>query len=157
MKRLFLFVAVATLGLMTSCSSDDNKGGNGSGNSTLKVTIDGDVKTFNTIVVNEEVWDEDYTELQVSATINSNPTEYIAFNLQKGKTGTSAVTSFYYVKDGAEYNSYYGNLSVFVETNSNGKLKGTFSGSVGMYIYDENWDSELVTIPLTNGSFDISY
>lgn len=155
MKKLFLFVAVTTLGLMTSCSSDDNKGGNGSGSAELKVTIDGVAKTFNTIVVNEESYTdggETYVELEITATINNDPSEMIVFSLDEGDLGASAIWTFYYIKNGESY--YHYNLSSVVQTNSNKKLKGTFSGSVAKW---SNEDQQNIYVQLTNGSFDISY
>lgn len=161
MKKLFLFVAVATLGL-TSCSSDDDKGGNGEngGNRTseLKVTIDGVAKTFNTIDVSVE---DDYDYIDVTASIDNNPSEIIVFTAEKGATGAGTIYSFSYYKNGNEHNIYATSdtfLTDVVQTNSNGKLKGTFIGKVGNAYWDNDNDELIIEeIELTNGSFDISY
>jgi hypothetical protein len=163
MKKIFLFVAALTLSL-TSCSSDDNSGGNGGGgNSELKVTIDGAQKTFNTIVVNEniETYDgETWTELIVTATINNNPSEVFIFNLDLGDVGADAIWYFTYKKDGEEYISWnqWANISSVVQTNNNKKIKGTFTGKLAYNYWDDNSQQEVVKeVNLTNGSFDISY
>lgn len=160
MKKLLLFVAVATLGLTTSCSSDDDGGGNG-GSSELKVTIDGVQKTFNTIVVDKEtftdVGGDSWIELTVTATINNDPSEMITFYVDEGDTGAYAIWSFDYTKNGVNYSTWQGGstFSSVVQTNSNGKLKGTFTGSLLGDWSNEN--QEYTTIQTTNGSFNISY
>lgn len=161
MKKLFLFVAALTLSL-TSCSSDDNNGGGEGqiGNSELKVTIDGVQKTFNTIDVNEIEGDNDYGELNITASIDNNPSEIIRFTVQKAVTGSNVLYGFVYVKNGKEYDPHYGEnsfLTSIVQTNSNDKLKGTFIGKLGHFYYDSNGNFLTEEIELTDGSFDISY
>ncbi len=159
MKKIFLFVAALTLSL-TSCSSDDNSGGNGgNGNSVLKVTINGVQKTFNSVVVNKntETYDgETWVELRVTATINNDPSEMITFYVDEGDVGAYTIWSFEYSKDATSFSTNGGDItfSSVVQTNSNGKLKGTFTGSLSSW---SNQNQEYTYITTTNGSFDISY
>ncbi len=160
MKKLFLFVAALTLSL-TSCSSDDDKGGNGGGggNSELKVTIDGVQKIFNTIDVNVYDQEDGYGNRTITASIDNNPSEIIVFSIVKGDTGSDALYNFKYEKNGTEYRPNNGGfLTSIAQTNSNGRLKGTFIGKLIYRDYDyENWEEVIEEIELTNGSFDISY
>lgn len=155
MRKIFLFTAVLALGL-TSCSSDDNSGGNGGGgNSELKVTIDGVQKTFNTVVVNKHV-EDGWTELAVTATIDNDSSEIITFRVDEGEVGAYTIWSFEYSKDATSFSTNGGDItfSSVVQTNSNGKLKGTFTGSLSSW---SNQNQEYTYITTTNGSFDISY
>lgn len=166
MKRLFLFVTALTLSL-TSCSSDDDKGGNENENgnvenSELRVTIDGVQKTFNTIVVNEEHYEEEHwaSDLEITATIDNNPSEMIILSLEEGSLGASAIWGFWYTKSGTTYSNGYSSseestsISSVISTNSNKKIKGTFEAVLASG-FDEN--GNLIKVVLTDGSFDISY
>jgi hypothetical protein len=148
MKKLFLFLAASTLTL-TSCSSDDDGGSSIGG--TITVTIDGQAKTFNSVVVDEEVYDDGYTELTVTGAIGTSTTEIITFNLDKGDLGSNAIYYFYYTKNGV---TYYGTgISSNVTTNNDSKkLIGNFSGTMSDISGGGNDDAVF-----TNGSFNIQY
>lgn len=145
---------------LISCSSDDNSGGNSGGNSELKVTIDGVQKTFNTIVVNEVHYEDWASDLEITATIDNNPSEMIIFSLEEGSLGASAIWGFRYTKSGTTYDYGYSNheestsISSVINTNSNKKIKGNFEAVLASG-FDEN--GNLIKVILTNGSFDISY
>ncbi|MDD2985460.1 hypothetical protein [Flavobacterium sp.] len=153
MKKLFLFLAASTLAL-TSCSSDDDSAPSIGG--TINVTIDGQAKTFNTVVVNEEVFDagtvDEYTELTVTGVIGTNTNEIITFIVDKGDLGANAIYSFNYTKDGAFY--YNTTISTNVTTNNDSKkLIGNFSGTMTSF----SGTGEGVELVFTNGTFNIQY
>ena len=158
MKKIFLFIATATLAFsMNSCSSDDNSSDSGVIGGTISAKIDGVSKTFNTVVVNKQTITEDgetYTELVVSATIGTSTEEIITIALDAGDVGAEAIYSFSYLNGGNTFNSYLGNLSSTVLTNSNNKLKGNFSGTLKTYNPSNGAE---ITKTLSEGSFDISY
>lgn len=153
MKKLFLFLAASTLAL-TSCSSDDDSTPSIGG--TITVTIDGVAKTFNTVVVNEEVYDagtvDEYTELTVTGVIGTNTNEIISFGLEKGDVGANAIYFFSYVKDGVSY--YNTSVTTNVTTNNDSKkLIGNFSGTMTSF----SGTGQNVDLVFTNGSFNIQY
>lgn len=137
---------------MNSCSSDDNSDSNsGTPGGTITAKINGVSKTFNKVVVNQETFTEDgetYTELIVTGTIGNSTDEVISFDLDAGDLGAQAIYAFSY-KSGS--NAYYYNGQVFntvVQTNSNNKLVGNFSGNLG------NNDG---SVTFADGAFDITY
>ncbi len=149
MKKLFLFLAASTLAL-TSCSKDDDGGSSIGG--TITVTIDGQAKTFNTVVVNEEVLNDGYTELSVTAAIGTSTSEIINFDMEKGDLGSDAIYSFTYTKDGVIY--FTSSFSSNVTTNNDSKkLVGNFSGTMTGF----SGSGEPVNVVFTNGSFNVQY
>lgn len=151
MKKIFLFVAAASLAL-GSCSSDDNGSGSGSGGS-VKFTVDGTQKNYNTVVVSKQTFDagtaDEYTQLAVTATTSGSATEFVTFYVDQLDAGSDAIYSFNYAAAGdIFYNN--GALNTIVTTSTTHKLKGTFSGTVVS-------QSGSATKALTNGTFDISY
>lgn len=148
MKKIFLYLFAVSLAL-SSCSKDDST------SNTLKkisMTIGGQVKTFNTISVTEEVYEvgteDEYTDLVILA---SNGTETISIGLAKEETGTDVIYYFSYVdsNDDDYYNTDSFNTNVTVNSSSK-NLKGTFSGILQ--------GSEMgTTINVTKGSFNIKY
>lgn len=151
MKYLFLFVAVATFGLITACSSDDNGGGE-KGTSELKVTINGVEKTFNTFNINETKGGN-WKELEITATIDYQVDEIISFKvLEINGNSATKVMDFLYTRNGVEFeeggeNSFFSSL---VETSKNGKLKGSFIGLLRSYTVSD-------TIELSDGTFEVYY
>jgi hypothetical protein len=167
MKNLFLFVAIATLAVFSSCSSDDDKKEDQpNATSELKVTINGAQKTFNTIQVSFETAYNPNDMLVVTASINNNPLVIISFIVQNnGAVGANALFpyQFSYTLNGLSYSDYNPNsggnpssLSSIVQTNNSTtkKLSGTFSGTV--YYWNNNTQTSQ-SLNLTNGSFNISY
>lgn len=149
MKKIFLYLFAVSLAL-SSCSKDDT---NSSASKKITMTIGGQVKTFNTISVTEEVNDagtvDEYTDLIVLAT-NDAGTETISINLEKGATGTDVIYYFSYTdNDNDYYNTNTFNTNVTVNDSSK-NLKGTFSGTL-------QGPAMGTTITVTNGSFDIKY
>lgn len=162
MKKLFLFLSLATLSVgLNSCSKDDSSDSNNNATpSAVQVTINGTSKTFNTIVVDQDNYTlegQTYTDLNVTASINNSATEMITFSIQKGDVGADAIYNFEYVKDGKTYNSYNSegfSFSTITQTNSNNKIVGTFSGGLS------SWNNEtgVYDVATTSaGTFNITY
>ena len=149
MKKIFLYLFAVSL-TFSSCSKDDSSS---SASKKITMTIGGQVKSFNTISVTEDVYDvgtvDEYTDLIVLAT-NDAGTETISISLEKEITGTDAIYYFSY-SDGE--NDYYAtdsfNTNVTVN-NSSKNLKGTFSGIL-------QGPAMGSTLAVTNGTFDINY
>lgn len=136
MKKLFLFLAVSALTL-TSCSSDDNGGGE-----SVKFKIGGTSKSFKNLVANEVAGTILISGYNGPAT---DPTETINISIPSGETGD--VATVYYSN---ETDDFYddGSFTTNVTKNSNGSVKGTFSGTL------EGFDSNII---IDNGSFEAKF
>lgn len=150
MKKIILFVALATLGTsLNSCSSDDS--GSSTSSNRISATIDGTVKTFDKVnVIVDESFAPDIL-LHVSATKGNDLTESITFTTWKGSVGPNRTTAFYYTLNDV---SFMGGseLNTTIVTNGEDRhLTGTFSGKVKT----AGGTSSEKTI--TSGSFDIKY
>jgi hypothetical protein len=163
MKKLFLFLSLAVLSVgLNSCSKDDSPESSSTSStpSSVQVTINGVAKTFNTVVVNQETHTqggETITELTVSASINNSADEVITFMVYKGDVGSDAIYSFDYRKNGKIYNSYNSgslSFSTIIQTNSNNKIVGTFSGGLS---YWNNDTQEYEMANTGSGAFNITY
>jgi len=143
MKKIILFVALATFSMaFNACSSDDSDSSKKAGSITL--TIDGTTKTFNTVVIT------DYSEMgqvRVTASIGDDTTEIIEFTAYKEQLGAHAVFSFEYTINGIKYNG--NSLVILTQVNSDNKLKGSFSGTLS------NSPNNIKNV--TDGTFSINY
>lgn len=154
MKKIFLFIATATLALsINSCSSDDNSDSNSGGTpgGTITAKINGVSKTFNNVIVNERRYEEDggYTLLNVTATIGTSATDVVTFTCEKGTVGTDAIWDFHYTQGTTGY--YSNPMTIVTQTNNDTKkLKGSFNGTWTPF----NSGTDLT---VTEGSFDIQY
>lgn len=146
MKKILLLVMVSVLTL-SSCSKDDDNAGSDS----IKMTIDGVAKSFNNVTVTQQNEGSD-VYLTVMGTVGTSTTDIVTFDLYRGDVGADAVDSFGYNTSGQSYFDDSA-LTTAVQTNSGGKLKGTFSGTLEGF--DSNFNT--VTIAVTNGTFNISY
>ena len=145
-----------------SCSDDDsssnNNDNNNNGNNTeiggtLTVTIDGAQKVFNTVIVNQELIDND-NFLTVTASINNSTSEIITFYVYENNLGADKANGFKYKLNNKEFDSMGINeddfsITSIVEINSNNRLKGTFSGRLITNGYE--------VANFTNGTFDITF
>lgn len=149
MKKIFLFLAAASLSL-ASCSSDD--GGSSNGGDSVTFKVNGVEKTFNTVQVEEVVWDEgtpdEFSQIEVTASMNNSPTEFVTFSVEPDGVGADALYDFRYTAAGDQFYSYDSFVSI-VQTNTGSKLRGTFSGTL-------NSGGE-ATKTITEGEFNISY
>lgn len=163
MKKLFLIAVLSVFTLsVTSCSDDDSGSTNNSSTTTgtFSMKVDGVTKSYNTIVVNDDVYaegtpDEEHT-LSVTASNANNLSEVVYFNVYKGDLGPGVIYNFTYTANG---HTYYANswedFTTVVQTNSNdNKLKGSFSG---VLYYQTMNGEEIGTAGITEGMFDIKY
>ncbi|KGO92229.1 hypothetical protein [Flavobacterium subsaxonicum] len=165
MKKLLLITCLTALTLsFNSCSDDDSKatetvvteeiGG------TLSFKVNGVQKTFNNVVVSKTDYDGD-VYLEVTASVNGSATEYLSFNLWQNDLGSEAVEYFTYVNgskmysDGWSTNNTNPQVNSIVQTNSNNKLKGSFSGTVARMATMEGETDEVIN--LTDGTFEAIY
>lgn len=148
MKKIILFVALATLGIaLNACSSDDS--GSSANESFITVKIDGIDTTFDNINVTE-IDTNDVVILYVSATKGNNLSESITFSTATELIGSDNVWDFNYTKD----NAYFEDTSNFftqIITNSNGSLTGTFSGKL------RTNGANPTEKTFTDGTFNIKY
>jgi len=158
MKKIFLFLATAALAVtMNSCSSDDNSdsnGGSGAIGGTITAKINGVSKTFDNVVVNQETFTEDggYTILTITGTMGTSTNELFKFDVEKGDVGADAVYSYSieYKSAGSTYGAYNQQFTTVVQTNSDNKLKGNFSGIL-------NSSNGETTVNFADGAFNIAY
>jgi hypothetical protein len=148
MKKIFLFMTVAFLGLsLNSCSksssSDDDGGGGGANTITCK--IGGASKTFTATTSSSGgfLFIYGYTGNQ------ADPTETLSIGLQSGVTGTNKINSITYMNaDGATFGG--DPVTDNVTTNSATAAAGTFSGTLTPYDTGSN-------LTLANGSFSVTF
>lgn len=136
MKKLFLFVAAAALTLsLNSCSSDSGGGG-----SKVTFKVNGTKKSFKTTAF------EFGGEVFVTGYIGSasDPTETVSFSIEPGAMGANAISSFTYSSEDDDYDPL--TFTTNVTTNSGGKVKGTFSGTMEPWFGTAN-------ITITDGTF----
>lgn len=155
MKKLILFVSVAVLTFsLNSCSSDsDSDSTSVGGKITFK--IGSQTKTFNTVIVDEDVFNggtvDEYTELTVVGTTGNSSAESVTFYLYKTDLGSDAIYYFEYFDGTDPFADQNGTFNTNVTVNNNSKkLKGTFSGTI-------NGPANGSPLGITNGSFDIQY
>ena len=149
MKRLLTLLIIAGT-VLTSCSKDDD---NPKPKSQVKATIEGVEITFNT--VNVELYhypQEGYTDVEVTASVNNDPTRLITFIVKRNVVGPHASWYFSYFENATAFPKVEGEFSTVVNENTQTTLKGTFSGtvrSVGNPVEENR--------TLANGTFDITY
>ncbi|HLA57099.1 MAG TPA: hypothetical protein VK623_13420 [Flavobacterium sp.] len=148
MKKIFLLMLFAS-GLMVSCSSDDNS----PKISTAKATIDGVEYTFNTFSVTQEQFTDEthtYTDVTITASIDSNPDKIFTIIVEKGMTGPSASYYFAYFLDGTAFPKTP-SFATDVTTSKNNRVAGSFFGDV----MADDGSGDVVTF--SNGTFDIYF
>nr|WP_297309533.1 hypothetical protein [uncultured Flavobacterium sp.] len=152
MKKILSLLPLFLL-LFSACSSDSSDNDNSSKISTLKATINGVEKNFNTVSAirdSDDYYDEVY---HVTASINNNPNEMITFKFYPENLGATYYfqSSFMYIKNTNNYSSTGSTLNLVLIDTKNKTYKGNFSGKV----VGVNGTNGSVTI--TNGSFEIFY
>jgi hypothetical protein len=156
MKKIFLFTCFSAIALsFSSCSDDDSSSGNNDGGETggtVSFKVDGVQKTYNTVTINHESQTLDgqtWEWYEITASQNGGSSELISFEVEKGVTGADALYSLDYVSDNTGYEMSWVDFSTNVTTNTNHKLKGSFSGTVD----DFETGTEKV---ITDGTFNIN-
>lgn len=142
MKKLFLFTCLSAFSLtFTGCSDDDSTPA-GHHSHGLSFKLNGTLKTFEDVYVVEtgnvlEVWAE------------NSDTDYFTFTAEKGNMDGGTFSNFGY-EAGSKHYVPFEDLTETVEVNTDGHLKGTFSGT---------WHNETddVDVTVTEGKYDIEY
>ena len=153
MKKLILFVSAVVLTVsLNSCSKSDSSSSVGG---KITFNIGSQTKTFNTVVVNEEVFNggtaNEYTKLTVLGTTGTSSTESVTLVLNKIDLGANAISYFEYYNGVDPFGDQNGTFHTNVTTNnSSKKLIGTFSGTI-------NGPANGSPLGITNGSFNIQY
>lgn len=161
MKKFFLAVFVVAISSITlSCGSDDD-GDDGDGGvniETLSVRIDGELITFNSIIVDTYTYTDDGggTELDVTATIGGSTQRIITFYAYQGTTGANNVFDFTYLRNGVYYSAWQSgtNFTSVITVNNGSRLEVNFSGTLAGY--DEESQEE-VFVTLDAGSLIVEY
>lgn len=149
MKRLLLVCAFVAV-IFPSCSSDDNTTAEPS---VVTARINGVEHTFNTINVDTQTHNEDgftYTDVIVTASIDSNPDNRISFIVEQGVTGLDASWYFAYFLNETAHPKIEP-FMVAVTHNTSNKLVGSFAGQVQADV------EPFEIIEIQDGTFDISY
>lgn len=146
MRKLLLFVCVVASIALSSCSDDDNNAAPRL--SKVTATINGTNYAFDYVTVDRLEF-TDYNDLNIVATTEADPNDWIEFNCTEYATGTDITYFFAYYIDEVWYKQQP-DLTVNVTVNNEDKLEGTFSGTFEHY--DESINE---TITITNGTFEI--
>ncbi|MGK4567595.1 hypothetical protein [Flavobacterium sp. 3HN19-14] len=143
MKKLILFAAFSIAALTAgSCASEDD----GLPENKITFTVDGVKKTYTAIDI-----ERNGPEVIVKATTVEPTEEYIQLKMNTNDTGAESVYEVMYFKTQTRWfhAGIIGSLISNLQINSNGRLKGTFSGNF------EAANDNMVVV--TNGKFDMSY
>lgn len=141
MKKAFLFFIASASLAFTSCSGDDDSGSSSQGTASMK--IDGVLKTFNTVVVNEEI-EDGVTIKTFTISNNGSPIEMISFEVEGESVGADQMDYFVY-----HASPHFANVGSNVSVNSDNTFKATFSGY--LYIQDQAYPQ------ITEGVIDVNY
>jgi len=156
MRNIILILCILAASLhLNSCTSDHEAGTVNDIPDTLTLTIDGQVKNFTSVnVVESSVTDTNENQTiptyNILATNSSDDGEFVAFQLRRNYTGPGGLYEFIY-NNGQGSHSFGDNFTFITTQNSPNVLIGEFSGP----LYIEN--SELPSVTITNGSFNITY
>lgn len=151
MKKIFyaftlLFIASAFI----ACSDDDdnikNKIHNATG--TLSVKINDELRTFGSLTVTEEKY-QNYTDLVLQGTQTNDNTKNIRISLGKNKLGSDSVYFVQYINNGTHYQMGSAAITADITESNDSKIIGTFSGNLTTI----NMDG----LMLTEGVLNISY
>jgi hypothetical protein len=93
----------------------------------LTARINGVERTFNTIEVTEEVYDE-YTDYIIDAVQSDDVTKSITISLGKGSLGTDSIYFIQYYDGTTFYQLSSPQITSNVTESSDSKIKATFSG-----------------------------
>lgn len=149
MKKIILFVALATLGIaFNACSSDDSESSS-KVEGRITVKIDNVSTTFDNINIIAKDTTDNEVEFRIIATKGNDLSESIRFTTYKEATGADRISYFYYNTNDKDFYVYNSNdFSTHIITNNDGKLIGTFSGTVTSGGEEKT---------LTDGTFNITY
>lgn len=157
MKKIILnlFLASALI-LSTSCSSDDDGGGEVA--DTASISIDDSSIVFDVIIVQDNV-----DSRSISLSNSSNTSTILNIVVEKDVVGSDVVNSVTYAISNDSY-TYYGtfavpsdnpqSLTALVEINSESRFKANLSGILTKF---DSVSVSYETLEISNGVFDFSY
>lgn len=130
MKKLFLFTLLSALTFsLNSCSGDDDSAApvNAQPGGTISFKFNGVQKTFNNVVIDQEVETEGDVWLTVTGSENGSSSNMISFNAYQGDLGSDKIMNLEYTQnDVTVFYTFQPNSNI--QVNSNNTLSGTFSG-----------------------------
>lgn len=151
MKKLFLFVSAVAMALtFNSCSSDESdptptpQAGPAQGYISAK--FNGVTEVFSNIIVSGPD-----PSFHVSATKGTSTEQIFMLSFLDGYLGANMINSFTYSENEVSRPFSYATLTT---VNSNGVLKGTFSGTMNYYDLQSGQQVEIV---VSDGVYDIQY
>lgn len=151
MKKLFLFVSAVAMALtLNSCSSDESETTPtpvaGPAQGYISAKFNGETEVFTNIIVGGPD-----PSFHVTATKGTSTEQIFTMTFSEGYLGANMIQSFNYMEN---EDSRPFNYSTLTTVNSNGVLKGTFSGTMNYYDLQLG---EQVEIVVTDGVFDIQF
>ncbi|RED42994.1 hypothetical protein DFQ10_107182 [Winogradskyella eximia] len=153
-KTFFNLCVVVGLILSTSCNKDDDGSDNNGASNELTVTIEGQVVTFDTVIVERDTFifdGEQFTILNVTATVGTDASRTINFETEVGDLGTFSLYAFEYLING-EYFYDSGAFNSVVSVNNGSRLTATFTGTLTAFTAEGE-----ESIMLENGIIDVNY
>lgn len=147
MKKITLLLFVTALPFF-SCSSDesDQRGRN------IKANIDGNTYIFNTLVVEQHHYNEngfEYTDVEITGSINNDPSRTISIIVMEGATGHDASWYFAHFHEEEPFVKDENFITHVTESDDN-YIKGTFSGTL---VSTEDGSTQTIS----DGSFEVTY
>lgn len=145
-----------------SCSSDDSSSSSVPDNVTARMGgVNLVFDQINVIQFPYQDGGQNYVNLEIEAISSSDSSKILRFEIDQGLVGVNEMLVLSYESAGIKYDYSFdqdaadtATLASEVLKNSNGELKGTFSGNVTYY----NPASMLYqTISISNASYSISY
>lgn len=151
-KIIYAFTLLFTVSLFTSCSDDNDDGGNNpivhNATGTLTLKINGEARTFGSLNVTEERY-QNYTDLVLRGTQTDDNTKNIRIALGKNKLGSDSVYFIQYINNGTHYQMGSTDITADITESNDSKIIGTFSGTLTTI----NMDG----LDVTEGEMNISY
>ncbi|UOK41935.1 MULTISPECIES: hypothetical protein [Flavobacterium] len=155
MKKIILFLAILSVGFISSCSKDEdgndatpNPNPNPNSNNVFTAKVNGVQKVFK--VASAKVLEYPaYTDIEITAQMTDDPTNTFELNLSRD----SGVPYFIqYSETGTYYEAKpVESFPVTINENSTKKMSGTFSGTM------QETESGPGSVTITDGNFTIHF
>jgi hypothetical protein len=130
--------------ICASCTKSDGH----DSSRTLSAKIDGTIKYFKDITVEEDV-NPDYTDFIITGKQADDPSKVIILRMEKGVTGTQSMYYIQYFNNSDYFDSVTSGLNANISENSDIKLIATFSSNL------DDGDGNVVQV--TQGILNINF
>lgn len=152
MKKIILFLAILSVGFISSCSKDDNNDvtPTPTPDNVFTAKVNGVQKVFKVAKENVKVLEyPTYTDIEIIAQMTDDPTNTFELKFER----VSGVPYFVqYLETGYYYQpTALETFPVTIGENSSTKLSGTFSGTL------QDTGNEMEPITITNGNFEVYF